>query len=460
MLAPLNAVECLLARLAENRDAIPWQKPGGIASLILELPDGVTDLAGMPEGSGYLLHAPSRHEIRIGAGSAARWQFAGPQRLGRLRARAQRLQREWLRLDPDETGVQPAALLAFAHDAADPMQERWQGLPNTLLWLPSVAIHAHPAGAAAIFHVALPADPEKTLSEWHRRLERLLGAGPGAPRAVSRLHRTGSLPGLASWREAVRAALTAIADGRMEKVVLARRLRIRGQRPFDARQLPPALAYLYPDCQTIQIRLGGRLFAAATPERLVCLRGGQLHLDALAGTCPRAARPADDEALGQALMRSPKQRREHQLVVRAIREGLAPLTPDLEIPHAPRLLRLGNVQHLWTPIRGRVTAPTDLPTLAAALHPTPATGGYPAAPAQAWREAREPFSRGWYTGAAGWLTPDLEGELWVLLRCALLEGDRAELYAGAGVIADSDADEEWRETESKLEGMLAALRYA
>ena len=459
MLAPLDALEHLLLQLAAHRDAIPW-RGSGLCSLVLELPPELAELADLPAGPGYLASAPSRHETRIGAGSARQWRLAGPDRLVRLRALARELAADWHCLDPDDTGIRPAALVAFAHAPDDPMQAGWSGLPNTLLWLPAVAVHRTPRGAAVIFNLALPADPEAALAAWTEGLRRLLAVPPVSPRAVARLRRGERLPDRAAWERLLHDTLHAIREGRFEKAVLARRLRVRGERPFDGRRLHAALAYLFPDCQTLLIRPGRHLFAAATPERLVCLRDGQARLDALAGTCPRAARPDQDAALGRALLASPKQRHEHELVVHAIRERLAGMVQDLEISSTPRLLRLSNVQHLWTPLRGRVAGDADLLSLAAALHPTPATGGWPREPALTWLRRREPFQRGWYTGAAGWLDPHLDGELWVLLRCALLSGDQAELYAGAGVTAGSEPAEEWRETESKLEGMLAALRYA
>jgi menaquinone-specific isochorismate synthase len=147
-------------------------------------------------------------------------------------------------------------------------------------------------------------------------------------------------------------------------------------------------------------------------------------------------------------------------VIDAIREALASCCVEIDAPAEPRLMQLSNAQHLWSPIRARTDAGVDLFELAERLHPTPATNGQPRHSASAWLQQAEPFERGWYTGAAGTLEPDLSGELWVLLRCARVCGNRAELYAGAGIVAGSDPVTEWDETEAKLRAMLSALQYA
>jgi menaquinone-specific isochorismate synthase len=123
-------------------------------------------------------------------------------------------------------------------------------------------------------------------------------------------------------------------------------------------------------------------------------------------------------------------------------------------------MQLHNAQHLWSPMSGRLRPGRGLLDLAERLHPTPATNGEPREPARDWLRASEPSGRGWYTGAAGVLGPDLEGELWVLLRSAEVAGNTAWLHAGAGIVRGSDPLAEWRETGHKLSAMATALRFA
>lgn len=130
------------------------------------------------------------------------------------------------------------------------------------------------------------------------------------------------------------------------------------------------------------------------------------------------------------------------------------------MPGVPGVIQLSNAQHLWSPIEAESRPGVHVFDLAERLHPTPATNGHPREPAREWLRVSEPFVRGWYTGAAGIVEPDLSGELWVLLRCARVCADHAELYAGAGIVAGSDPVSEWDETEAKLQAMLTALQYA
>ena len=460
MLAPLETRELLLAHLADLLPTMDWSGRPGLASIVLELPLSDMRNAVTRAAHCFRFSSPARHETRIGSSAAYRLEFRGRQRLDHMRSAAQQLSSGWTTLDPDGTGVQPSALIAFSHYPDILTDGRWKGFPNSLLWVPSVLLHQNDTIAAAVFTAPCPTDPAHALAQWEEQLTQLLKRQPPSHQTTSRLRRIHNRPAAQAWQRQVQSALAAIRDTSLEKLVLTRQIRVRGERPFDAQRLHSALAWLFPDCQVLQIRMGGRIFTAATPERLVALDRGNLRVDAIAGTTARAANTELDTELAQALRRSPKQQHEHQLVVQSIRERLAPLTTSLDIPTQPGLLPLSNVQHLWTPITGRTAHGQDLLSLAAALHPTPATSGYPVAAAQHWLKRHDPFERGWYTGVAGWMTPDQEGELWVLLRCALLEGDCAELYAGAGITADSNPEDEWRETEDKLSGMLAALKYA
>jgi menaquinone-specific isochorismate synthase len=169
---------------------------------------------------------------------------------------------------------------------------------------------------------------------------------------------------------------------------------------------------------------------------------------------------AGDAALRAALLGSDKNLREHRVVIDAIRAALADCCDGFRVPATPQVMQLTNAQHLWSPISAQPRPGVDLFELAERLHPTPATNGQPRTDAQAWLKGTEPFDRGWYTGAAGLVQPDGTGALWVLLRCARVSGARAELYAGAGIVAGSDPASEWSETEAKLAAMLSALQYA
>ena len=187
---------------------------------------------------------------------------------------------------------------------------------------------------------------------------------------------------------------------------------------------------------------------------------------ALAGSAPRGTTAREDAALGDALMASPKQRAEHRWVVEAVREALAPLVASLEVPDAPGLMKLPYVQHLCTPITARLSPGRSLIDVVAALHPTPAVGGHPREAALEWLRFHEELDRGWYAAPVGWWDAAGNGEFWVAIRSARLwVGDgggpvRATLYAGCGIVADSDPHDEWVESALKLRAMRRLLAQA
>ena len=265
------------------------------------------------------------------------------------------------------------------------------------------------------------------------------------------------------WLEAVAAALTAIDAGAYAKVVLARDLHLWSKRPFDIPRLLRDLAARFPSCLTFLVDH----LVGASPELLLRREGDTIISRVLAGTAPRGADPAEDAALGAALLSSDKDLREHDLALRSAVEALAPVCSTLDVPDGPNLVRLDNVQHLGSDLTGRLrsgaeNAPDgdeDVHVLAllARLHPTAAVGGAPRAEAVAAIRELEGMARGRYAGPVGWCTPDGDGEFAIALRCAELRGDRARLFAGAGIVAGSLPESELTETWLKLRAMTGVL---
>ncbi|MBX4144911.1 isochorismate synthase, partial [Ralstonia pickettii] len=206
------------------------------------------------------------------------------------------------------------------------------------------------------------------------------------------------------------------------------------------------------------VRREGACFVGATPERLARVAAGKVRTHALAGTTRRGATPDDDRALGAALMASAKERLEHALVVDAIRAALTPLSRALDVPAEPSLHRLPRLQHLSTPIRATLNADATLLQVIAALHPTPAVAGHPRDAALDHIRAHEGFDRGWYAAPVGWIDAHGNGDFIVALRSALVDGGACRLFAGCGIVADSEPVNEYQETELKLSGMQAAIR--
>jgi menaquinone-specific isochorismate synthase len=251
------------------------------------------------------------------------------------------------------------------------------------------------------------------------------------------------------WRSAVVRALTAIDDGRLEKVVLAREVLIDADRPFDARDIVRGLVAHQPG----SFVYASEGFVGASPELLVRRMGTVVESRPVAGTTVADS----DEAL-LALAASVKDTREHRYVVDGIVDVLTSRCEDLHADAVPEVAVFGPVAHLATPIRGRLAAPAPSALeLARLLHPTPAVGGTPRDAALDTIRELEGFDRGRYAGPVGWVDARGDGEWAIALRGAELDGTRARLVAGAGIVAGSDPDAEWAETQAKLEPMLRAL---
>jgi menaquinone-specific isochorismate synthase len=214
----------------------------------------------------------------------------------------------------------------------------------------------------------------------------------------------------------------------------------------------------FPDCYAFSFANGrGQSFIGASPERLVRASKGVLETEALAGSIRRGAGASEDAALAAALLASEKDLREHRDVLDDIVARLTPLGLALEHAAKPQLRRLANVQHLDTPVRAVLPEAVRLLDVLAALHPTPAVGGSPREAAMARIRELEGFPRGLYAGALGWLNARGGGEFFVGIRSALVDGAKARVYAGAGIVAGSAPEKEFAETELKFKAMLDAV---
>lgn len=271
------------------------------------------------------------------------------------------------------------------------------------------------------------------------------------------------------YAAAVREATRRIRRGPLRKVVLARSTVVAADRALDAKQLLWRLRAVDPNCWTFaspELALdAGELvptgvLVGATPELLVAKDGRAVTATPLAGSAPRFGDPEQDRASAQLLLASAKDREEHALVVEDVAAALAPLCEELRYPHEPELLGTANVWHLATPFRGtlkdRVRTALDL---VAALHPTPAVCGTPRDVARAALAELEPLDRGCYAGPVGWVDANGDGEWAIALRCAEITGTTARVFAGAGIVADSDPERELDETERKFRALLDSLRW-
>jgi len=347
----------------------------------------------------------------------------------------------------------------------------WDGYPAGLLTLPRLLLSTD--DGVTTLTANLLVNPDRAVESDLTGVLRLADDVLRRHDESSRDHSDGCVSDVrprGEWEDLVAEGAAACGDGLFEKVVLARSVRVRADHSFDAANSLRRLRATYPAAYIFAVARGysrpgsgtdrtgeDACFLGATPERLVRLADSAVDVACLAGSEARGVTAAEDEQAGEALMRSEKNRAEHTVVVRTVRAALDDLCTDLSVPGAPRLLRLPNVQHLYTPVEGRVRAGVGVLDLVARLHPTPAVGGYPHDAALRFIREREGLDRGWYAGPIGYVDRDSEGEFAVALRSALLRGDEATLFAGCGIVADSRPSDEYTETRLKLRPMLGAL---
>ncbi len=259
------------------------------------------------------------------------------------------------------------------------------------------------------------------------------------------------------FKSSVKSALKAIESNRFSKIVLADILDVRSATIFNLFKSLDNLRQIHPNCCIFSISNGkGQNFIGASPERLISIHKQQLITDALAGSAPRGKTPQEDAANANLLLNSEKERHEHSLVIDFITQQLSKLGLLPQIL-APRLRQLSNIQHLWTPIRATVPSNVHPLQIVAQLHPTPAVAGCDRDFACTEIRRYESFERGLYAAPLGWVDASGNCEFIVGIRSALIDGDKARLYAGAGIVAGSDPDKELAEIQLKFQALLNAL---
>ena len=256
------------------------------------------------------------------------------------------------------------------------------------------------------------------------------------------------------WCATVADATARIRAGALTKVVLARELVVEADRPIRPSDVLARLRAGYPSAHRFSV--DG--FVGASPELLVSRMGDIVRSQPMAGTAARSGDPTTDARLAASLLASAKDLSEHRITIDAVLDTLLPFCSYVDAEAEPSIVAVANVQHLATLVHGRLSSPpADALTLATALHPTPAVGGSPRAEALALRAELEHLDRGRYAGPVGWVDAAGNGTFAVGVRCAELDGCRARLFAGCGIVADSDPAAELAETRAKFAALLGAV---
>ena len=384
-----------------------------------------------------------RGEGVVGWGRAAGHTTSGPNRMSELESWWSGLvENAVVRDEVDRPGTGPIAFGSVSYAAHSPagatlvVPEVVVGFRGGVVWLTTVGVESAPSVAA------VPGTPQVVRQQ-----------PPEAPRDVA--FADGALSP-AQWAGTVREAVSRITAGALDKVVLARDLEVTTSAELDVRWLLQRLAERYDT--TWVFAVDG--LVGATPELLVRREKGLVTSRVLAGTIRRTGDDEHDLALAASLARSSKDLEEHEYAVRSVSDALAPHCSSMNVPEAPFVLHLSNVMHLATDVAGVLVDDTSSLALVESLHPSAAVCGTPTSEADAVIAELEHMDRGRYAGPVGWIDARGDGEWGIALRCGAISQEdpsRVRLFAGCGIVAGSDPEEELAESSAKLVPMRDAL---
>ena len=399
-----------------------------------------------------------------GLGVACRITARGPERFRDATKQARALLRD-AEVGDDLVGLPSGAGPVFCGGCAfaetGGQTPEWNGFDAVQLVLPELSILRRGDRAWLTLSTTVSSDdvgPALYVERLERRLTALQPASMPLidPHPVQPARVAAAAPP-EHYEGAVSRAVELIKRGDVQKVVLAREVRVHAANPYDPAAVFGALREVFPSCFTYCVGTGDRAFVGASPELLVRRDGARAQTVALAGTTRRSADPSVDDHLGEQLLHSTKEREEQAIVSARIERTLAPVSLWVAAADEPALIKVQNVQHLATPIRAQLREPLSTLELVGLLHPTPAVGGEPRERAIKLIPELEGLDRGWYAGPVGWTDMSEDGEFCVALRGGLLHDRVAHLYAGCGIVRDSDPAAELAETEIKLQTMLPLL---
>ena len=397
------------------------------------------------------------HGLTIAAaGAVAEFQASGAGRFRDISERARELLSSVNPGRSGDPGEGPLMVGGFGFSDRACEAHEWREFPPAWIFLPMLLWVRH--GARCTLTIAWAKDDRDSA-------DRMLARALEAPHSC---HRSANPPPLLDirpstttplerrdWRERVERVRSQILCGALKKVVLSRRLAIETASPIDPARFIDSARAARPSCVNFFVSGNTTSFVGSTPEQLVKLDGETVTSSALAGSVPRGDDPQEDRALGDSLLSSAKNLEEHQYVVNALAAALEPVASPLNVPARPRLMLLPEAQHLFTRVEGRLRESRSVIELVGLLHPTPAVCGVPREAARAIIEREEP-ERGWYTGAVGWIDAKGQGEFAVALRAGVIDGRMMYLFGGAGIVAGSDSEAEFAETENKLTALIGS----
>jgi salicylate biosynthesis isochorismate synthase/menaquinone-specific isochorismate synthase len=460
----------LVSLLAETAERAAQRKGRTLASVTVPVecddPVAVVFASRRASDPWFCWQQPDREVVIAALGQVHTVTARGPGRFREVAAECAHISGEAVVSTPDEgspaTSPVTAPLWAggFAFDDSGARDSHWSSFEPASMVLPEVCFTG--AGEEAVMTVNMMvghgSDAGEVASAAAGRVASL--TGDALPMLDPHLTHKPSIESSRSPREferSVSEAISRISSGEIDKVVLAREVVVRSGSAHSPAAIFAALREGFPACFNFCVGTPEAAFIGASPELLVRCTGRTVSTVGLAGSTRRSSDPAVDDHLAEKLLTSPKDRAEQGLVTGRIVKSLSRISVWVEAAAEPGIVKVANIQHLATPVVAQLSQPRTAIELAGLLHPTPAVGGEP------WKRAGrvmaevEQLDRGWYAGPVGWMDGSGDGEFCVALRSALLRDREARLFAGVGVVADSDPASELAETEMKLGALLPLI---
>ncbi|MDG5473572.1 isochorismate synthase [Jeotgalibacillus sp. ET6] len=358
----------------------------------------------------------------------------------------------------NETGTGPVAVGGFSFDPRQEAELEWTNFSNGYFHLPSFMLTINAQGDCFLTSNIVCSEFDDSKKLWERmqkERDQLLNETKDSMKDVSVISMTEIEP--ERWKTSLTSVVRRLKKGEMEKVVLARKILV----DFDGKKRSDTVLERLRDDQAssfiFSLEVLDSCFIGATPERLVKKSKDDILSTCLAGSIARGGTIEEDRHLSELLLQDEKNLHEHELVVRMITDNLKDLCTDVKVPSSPALMKIRDIQHLYTPVKGVAQEGMSVVDFVDRLHPTPALGGTPTHLAMDVIQEEEKMNRGFYAAPVGWMDAEGNGEFAVAIRSGLLHDRHAYLYAGCGVVKDSNAESEYEETLIKFRPMLRAV---
>lgn len=364
------------------------------------------------------------------------------------------------KLVKEEKDMDPVLFGGFSYDEQNRHHSEWNEFPSSYFCVPSFQLKiADGKTQVSVNLITDSKDATTMFDKLREERDRLIHIAQVEEFDITVKNKVlGTIErGKKQYIEAVENVTQQIKEGKADKVVIARAIELEFEQDLAATTVLQAITNEQQESYHFGLQVGTSLFFGATPERLIEVKDGKVYSACVAGSIRRGKSAKEDRELGEELLGDPKNREEHQHVVSMISSVFESYCEDVLIPKIPKLMKIRDIQHLYTSVEGSIGQQNDIFSFVEALHPTPALGGVPTTVALEMIRKHEKMDRGYYAAPIGWTDASGNGEFAVGIRSALIQANHAYLYAGGGIVADSNSKEEYDETWVKFRPVLRSL---